>query len=196
MIEQKRLIEALLFASPAPLTEAALKPYAGEENIRNILRELQKDYAGRGINLIQIENSWCFRTALDLAGRIRIESQETRKLSKAALETLAIIAYHQPVTRSEIEEIRGVSLSKGTLDLLFEAGFVGPKGRRQTPGRPLTWGTMQGFLDHFALKSLEDLPGIEELKAAGLLDKRPAYAAYGSRAHDDAEALPEDIEED
>jgi len=129
--------------------------------------------------------TWAFRTAPDLAEALTVETVERRRLSRAAVETLAIIAYHQPVTRAEIEEIRGVAVSKGTLDVLLESGWIRPRGRRHTPGRPLTWGTSDAFLDHFGLEGLKDLPGIEEMRAAGLLDARPALAAYGARAGTD-----------
>jgi segregation and condensation protein B len=182
-IEHLRLIEALLFASPNPLPAKALADRLPKEaDIAAILAQLQADYAPRGVNLMQRDGTWAFRTAPDLATSLHVESQVARKLSRAALETLAIVAYHQPVTRGEIEEIRGVAVSKGTMDILFEAGWIRPKGRRRTPGRPLTWVTTPGFLDHFGLESLDELPGVDELKAAGLLDTRPAIAAYANRA--------------
>jgi len=190
-----RILEAVLFATSEPLSEAALaERLPAGADVAALLCVLQEQYRGRGIELRRVGNAWCFRTAPDLAPMLEMERTETRKLSRAAMETLAIIAYHQPVTRAEIEDIRGVALSKGTLDLLLEAGWVKPKGRRQTPGRPLTWGTTEGFLDHFGLESLKDLPGLEELKAAGLLDSRPAIAAYGARASDDG--APVDVDED
>jgi segregation and condensation protein B len=149
-----------------------------------LLEELQTHYAARGFVLVRRGQGWAFRTAPDLAEELKVEQTQERRLSRAAVETLAIIAYHQPVTRAEIEEIRGVALSKGTLDILFAAGWVRPKGRRRTPGRPLTWGTSEAFLDHFGLASLDDLPGVKELEAAGLLDARAASGAYGNRAVD------------
>jgi segregation and condensation protein B len=145
------------------------------------MAELQGLYANRGVTLSRVGHGWAFRTAEDLTPLMKIERKVARKLSRAALETLAIVAYHQPITRAEIEEIRGVSLSKGTLDTLLEAGWVRPRGRRRTPGRPVTWCTTDEFLDHFGLESRDDLPGIEELKAAGLLDTRPALTALTAR---------------
>ncbi|NFV79955.1 SMC-Scp complex subunit ScpB [Magnetospirillum aberrantis] len=182
-MEHLRLIEAILFASAEPLDERALAERLPEGvAVADVLAELQAQYAPRGVNLMRREGKWAFRTATDLAGQLMIEQTQTRRLSRAAIEVLAIIAYNQPITRAEIEEVRGVALSKGTLDLLFEAGWIRPKGRRRTPGRPLQWATSDGFLDHFGLESLEDLPNLKELKAAGLLDTRPAADAYGNRA--------------
>jgi segregation and condensation protein B len=146
-----------------------------------VLGELQRAYASRGVNLVQVAGKWAFRTAEDLSHLMRRETVEPRRLSRAALETLAIIAYHQPVTRAEVEEVRGVALSKGTLDTLLEIGWVRPKGRRRTPGRPVTWVTTPAFLDHFALESVDALPGVDELKAAGLLDVRSAIATLGAQ---------------
>jgi segregation and condensation protein B len=181
-----RLVEALLFASTQPLTVQALGQRLPEgTDIPSLLQTLKEHYANRGVTLAQVGESWAFRTAPDLASSLRMETTTGRKLSRAAVETLAIIAYHEPVTRAEVEEIRGVALSKGTLDLLFEAGWIRPKGRRKTPGRPVTWVTTEAFLDHFGLESREDLPGVEELKAAGLLDSRPVL--YGARAHEDGQ---------
>lgn len=183
--EKLRIVEALLFAAPEPLKETELAQHFGQgEDVKALLEELQGLYAGRGVNLVRVAGKWAFRTADDLSFLLERQAVEQRRLSRAALETLAIIAYHQPVTRAEIEEIRGVSLSKGTLDNLFEAGWIRPRGRRKTPGRPMTWGTSDAFLDHFGLESLKDLPGVDELKAAGLLDARPAIDAY--RASPDA----------
>lgn len=195
--EHLRVLEALLFASAQPLDERDLadKLQAGD-NVRPMLEELQSQYAGRGVNLVRREGKWAFRTAPDLAGRLTIEQTQTRRLSRAAIEVLAIIAYNQPITRAEIEEVRGVALSKGTLDLLFEAGWIRPRGRRRSPGKPLQWGTSDGFLDHFGLESLEDLPSLKELKAAGLLDTRPAADAYGNRAVDGVVPVDTDDEED
>ena len=179
--EALRLVEALLFASAEPVTPDALARHLPEgTDLAGLLDRLQSDYEGRGINLVQVGRRWAFRTSQDLAGRLKIETESQRKLSRAAIETLAIIAYHQPVTRAEIEEIRGVALSKGTLDTLLEADWVRPKGRRRTPGRPVTWGTTDDFLDHFGLENLDALPGLAELKAAGLLDTRPAIAALNA----------------
>lgn len=179
---QIRLLEALFFASKEPLGTADLQRFFPEEtDLAALIEELVGLYANRGVNLVKLGQRWAFRSASDLAPQMRIETEVQRKLSRAALETLAIVAYHQPVTRGEIEEIRGVALSKGTLDTLLEAGFIRPRGRRRTPGRPVTWGTSAFFLDHFQLESLDALPGVEELKAAGLIEKRPAIAALGAR---------------
>lgn len=182
-LEHLRLLEALLFASGEPLDARALAERLPEDvSVEAVLAELQAQYAPRGINLVRRDGKWAFRTAADLAGRLHIEQVQTRRLSRAAIEVLAVIAYNQPITRAEIEEVRGVALSKGTLDTLFEAGWIRPKGRRRTPGRPLQWATTDGFLDYFGLESLDDLPTLKELKAAGLLDTRPAADAYGNRA--------------
>ncbi|HYD30740.1 MAG TPA: SMC-Scp complex subunit ScpB [Azospirillaceae bacterium] len=176
--QQIRLIEALLFASPEPLDEAALGSRLPEgTDVAGLMAELQGLYANRGINLVRTGGRWWFCTARDLAELMRVEEEVSKKLSRAAIETLAMIAYHQPVTRAEIESIRGVATSKGTLDLLMEAGWIRPGRRRETPGRPLTWVTTDHFLDHFGLDSLRDLPGVEELRAAGLLDSRPMFGS-------------------
>ena len=191
-----RLLEALLFASSEPLSPAQLARHLPDDiDLAGLLEELAGLYANRGINLVCRGESWAFRTASDLAPQMRLEAQVTRKLSRAGLETLAIIAYHQPVTRAEIEEIRGVALSRGTLDTLLEAGWVKPRGRRRSPGRPVTWGTTGAFLDHFGLESLETLPGLAELKAAGLLDVRPAIATLGPTAIAAAAAEDEPVDE-
>ena len=168
-----RILEALLFASAEPLSPEQLAPLLGEgADAARLLAILQQWYAGRGVNLVQRGGLWSFRTAEDLGFLLRREQQEARPLSRAALETLAIIAYHQPATRAEIEEVRGVATGKGTIDILLEAGWVRMRGRRRTPGRPVTYGTTAAFLDHFGLESLADLPGVEELKGAGLLSNR------------------------
>ena len=170
-----RLLEAILFASAEPLGRGQLERYLPEgADLEALLGDLAGLYSNRGVNLVRSGEKWAFRTAPDLAGRLLIEKRVERKLSKPAVDTLAIIAYHQPITRGEIEEIRGISLSKGTIDILLEIGWIRPRGRRRTPGRPVTWGTSEAFLDHFGLDSLDALPGQAELKAAGLLDKRPA----------------------
>ncbi len=180
--QQLRLLEALLFAAAEPLGPEQLARHLPDQaDLETLLEELSGLYANRGVNLVRSGRRWAFRTAADLAPLMRVEKTVERKLSRAAVETLAIVAYHQPVTRGEIEEIRGVALSKGTLDVLLEAGWVKPKGRRRTPGRPVTWGTTEAFLDHFGLESLDALPGAGELKAAGLLDTRPAVAAVGAQ---------------
>jgi segregation and condensation protein B len=175
--ELLRILEAMLFASHAPLSEKDLAVRLPEgANIVGMLDELKAQFANRGVHLTPVGTGWAFRTAPDLAAYMEIEKSVVRRLSRAAVETLAIVAYHQPVTRVEIEEIRGVSLSRGTLDILLEAGWIRPRGRRQVPGKPITWGTSDAFLDHFGLESLSALPGVEELKAAGLLDKRQSWS--------------------
>ncbi|MBM3488167.1 MAG: SMC-Scp complex subunit ScpB [Alphaproteobacteria bacterium] len=175
-----RLVEALLFAAGEPLDEAQIAAHLPEgADVAAILAALAGHYAGRGITLRQVAGKWVFRTAEDLASRLRIEKMTPRKLSRAAIETLAIVAYHQPVTRAEVEEIRGVAISKGTFDILLDADWIRPVGRRRTPGRPTTWGTTERFLQEVGLASLADLPGVDELKAAGLLDPRPASVILG-----------------
>ena len=184
-----RLVEAILFAASEPIDEAALaERFAEGTDIATLIDELAADYAGRGINLVRVGGGWSFRTAEDLAGHMRLERKVTRKPSRAAVETLAVIAYHQPVTRSEVEEIRGVAASRGTFDILLEADWIRPVGKRRTPGRPVTWGTTDGFLVHFGLSSLADLPGIDELKATGLLDTRPAGTVIGAAETPDGAA--------
>lgn len=171
--EAERIAEALVFASAQPVSEAFIaERVADEVDVAAVMRKLKVDYAMRGVNLVQVDGAWAFRTAADLSFVIRRDESEVRKLSRAALEVLAIIAYHQPVTRAEIEDIRGVQTSKGTLDVLMESGWVRFRGRRRTPGRPVTLGTTRDFLDHFGLEELRDLPGLEELKGAGLLSGR------------------------
>nr|WP_087575720.1 SMC-Scp complex subunit ScpB [Sphingomonas sp. CDS-1] len=166
-----RAVEAVLFVSEQPLTLAELKLHVGEAgDLTAALAALSDHYAGRGINLVERGGRWHFQTAADLAHILRREKDETRKLSRAAMETLAIIAYHEPVSRAEIEAIRGVQVAKGTLDVLMEAGWVRPAGRREVPGRPLIYATTHEFLSHFGLSSRRDLPGIDDLRAAGLLD--------------------------
>lgn len=167
----QRAVEAVLFASEAPLTIDEIRAHVGQEaDVRGALGALEQCYAGRGIELARRGDRWHFQTAADLAHLLRRDREESRKLSRAGIETLAIIAYHEPVTRAEIEAIRGVQISKGTIDVLMEAGWVRPAGRREVPGRPLTYATTAGFLTHFGLASRRDLPGLEDLKAAGLLD--------------------------
>jgi len=169
--QQLRIVEALLFAASEPLDEKTLaKHLDDDQDISALLEELRGFYAGRGINLMRIAGKWAFRTSSDLAYLLERHAVEERRLSRAALETLAIIAYHQPVTRAEIEEVRGVSTSKGTLDVLMETGWIRPRGRRRAPGRPVTYGTTERFLDHFGLEGVRDLPGLAELKGSGLLD--------------------------
>jgi segregation and condensation protein B len=171
--EELRLLEAMLFASAEPLDEKSLAARLPQgTNVNEALVQLQEEYATRGVNLLRIGGKWTFRTANDLSWLLSKETVETRKLSRAAIETLAIIAYHQPVTRAEIEELRGVSTSKGSVDVLLETGWIRPRGRRKSPGRPLTYGTSEAFLSHFGLDAVGDLPGLEELKGAGMLDGR------------------------
>jgi segregation and condensation protein B len=171
--EELRLLEAMLFASAAPLDEKELAAKLPQGvDVRAALAQLQEDYAARGVNLVRIAGKWTFRTAGDLAWLLSKETIETRKLSRAAIETLAIIAYHQPVPRAEIEEIRGVTTSKGSVDVLLETGWIRPRGRRKAPGRPVTYGTTTEFLSHFGLDAVGDLPGMEELKGSGMLDGR------------------------
>jgi segregation and condensation protein B len=171
--EELRLLEAMLFASAEPLDEATLAArLPADVDVPAALARLQEDYAVRGVNLVRVGGKWTFRTAGDLTWLLSKETIETRKLSRAAIETLAIVAYHQPVTRTEIEDIRGVSTSKGSVDVLLQTGWIRPRGRRKAPGRPVTYGTTETFLSHFGLDALDDLPGIEELKGSGLLDGR------------------------
>jgi segregation and condensation protein B len=172
--EHLRMLEALLFAAPEALSEEALAHCLPQgANLSALLAELQQIYERRGVNLLQIGGKWQFRTAADLAFLLRKEQPEQRRLSRAAIETLAIIAYHQPVTRAEIEDIRGVALSRGTVDALMELGWVKIRGRKRTPGRPVTYGTTEAFLVQFGLESVSHLPGMDELKAAGFLDALP-----------------------
>lgn len=169
--EELRLLEALLFAAGEPVDEKSLaKRMPQDTDVKAALRKLQQEYAPRGVNLLHVGNKWVFRTANDLAWLLTHESIQPKKLSRAAMETLAIIAYHQPVTRAEIEDIRGVTAAKGTIDVLLETGWIRPRGRRKAPGRPLTYGTNETFLSHFGLEALSDLPGLDELKGAGLFD--------------------------
>ena len=190
--EHLRLIEALLFASAEPLDERTLQARLPDDvDVGAALAQLKEEYAPRGVNLVRIAGKWTFRTADDLSWLLSRESVETRKLSRAAIETLSIIAYHQPVTRAEIEEIRGVSTSKGTLDVLLETGWIRPRGRRKTPGRPLTFGTSDAFLAHFGLEQLTDLPGLDELKGSGLFDGR-LPAGFTVPVPSDDPALRED----
>ena len=181
-----------MFAAPEPLDEATLEEhFAASEDVVALLEELQGLYAGRGVNLVRVAGKWAFRTADDLAFLLERQAVEQRRLSRAALETLAIIAYHQPVTRAEIEEIRGVSTSKGTLDVLLETGWIKLRGRRRAPGRPVTYGTTEAFLAHFGFDPISDLPGLNELKGAGLLDST-LPAGFSMPNPDDAPDLRED----
>ena len=166
-----RIVEAVLFATAVPVDVAHIATFLPEgTDVAGLIADLQANYANRGVNLVEVAGKWLFRTSDDLGYILRREKVEERKLSKAAMETLAIIAYHQPVTRAEIEDIRGVAISKGTLDMLLEIGWVRMRGRRKTPGRPVTYGTTDAFLSHFGLNEVSDLPGLQELKGAGLLD--------------------------
>jgi segregation and condensation protein B len=171
--EELRLLEALLFASAEPIDEATLRERLPDGvDVPAALARLQAEYAPRGVNLVRVAGKWAFRTATDLNWLLSREQVTPRRLSRAAVETLAIVAYHQPVTRAEIEDIRGVTMSKGTLDVLLETGWIRMRGRRKAPGRPITYGTTEAFLAHFGLDALSDMPGIDELKGAGLLDGR------------------------
>jgi segregation and condensation protein B len=169
--EELRILEALLFAAEEPLDEKTLAARLPTGvDLRALLTQLQTEYAARGVNLVRVAGKWTLRTASDLAWLLTREAVVSRKLSRAAIETLSIVAYHQPVTRAEIEDIRGVTTSKGTLDVLLETGWVRLRGRRKAPGRPVTYGTTEGFLSHFGLEALGDLPGLDELKGAGLIE--------------------------
>jgi len=169
--EELRLLEALLFAASEPLDEATLaRQLPHGVDVKEALSRLQAEYAPRGVNLVRIGKKWAFRTAADLNWLLTRQTVETRKLSRAAIETLAIVAYHQPVTRAEIEEIRGIATATGTLDVLLRTGWIRPRGRRKAPGRPITYGTTEDFLSHFGLEGVSDLPGLDELKDAGLLE--------------------------
>src|SRR5262249_46501432 len=169
--EELRLLEALLFAAGVPLDEATLaRRLPNGINVKDVLAQLKDEYASRGVNLVKVGKKWTFRTAIDLSWLLTKQVVETRKLSRAAVETLAIIAYHQPVTRAEIEEIRGVVTAAGTVDVLLKTGWIRPRGRRKAPGRPVTFGTTEAFLSHFGLEEVGDLPGLDELKGAGMLE--------------------------
>jgi len=171
LVEAMRMAEAIVFASAEPVTEKALAARLPEGiDVPVVMRELQAAYEKRGVNLVQVGEGWAFRTAGDLAFLMSRDAVQQRKLSRAAVETLAIIAYHQPVTRAEVEDVRGVAMSRGTLDQLLEIGWVRMRGRRRSPGRPVTYGTTDSFLVHFGLNAITDLPGLSELKGAGLLD--------------------------
>jgi segregation and condensation protein B len=200
--EELRLLEAMLFASAEPVDEKDLAARLPQGvDVRAVLARLQEDYATRGVNLVRISGKWTFRTAGDLSWLLSKETVETRKLSRAAIETLAIIAYHQPVTRTEIEEIRGVTTSNGSVDVLLQTGWIRPRGRRKAPGRPVTYGTSEAFLSHFGLDALGDLPGLDELKGSGLLDGRlpPGFSvpipSDDPALHDDEDPLePGDLD--
>ena len=194
--DEIRALEALLFAAEEPLTLDEIRAHVGEvEELREKLGALAEGFAGRGFELVERGGRWHFQTAPDLAHLLRREKAETRKLSRAAVETLAIIAYHEPVSRAEIEAIRGVQISKGTLDVLMEAGWARPAGRRDVPGRPLTYATTKDFLTHFGLETRRDLPGIAELRAAGLLDPVDA-ALEDAMSEMGAEETGDDFDDD
>lgn len=198
-----RMVEAILFASAEPVSAAALAERLPEgAELEGLLEKLRAHYAARGVNLVCVGGKWAFRTADDLGFLLQREAIEQKKLSRAALEVMAIIAYHQPATRAEVEDIRGVSTSKGTLDVLLETGWVRMRGRRRTPGRPVTYGTTDVFLDHFGLSELGDLPGIEELKGAGLLQpqlpsnfRMPVPTDADEMDEDEDPLTPQDLEE-
>ena len=191
-----KVLEALIFASAEPVPKKVLEDKMPDGvDLESLLEELKTQYANRGVNLVRRGKGWAFRTDPLIAQSLMVNRTVNRKLSRAAVETLAICAYHQPVTRAEIEEIRGVGLSKGIMDVLFEAGWIRPRGRRRTPGRPVTWGTTERFLDHFAMESIDDLPGMDELKAAGLIDKRPAIQTLSTRANTTLANNPDELEE-
>ena len=204
LAEAVRMAEAIVFASAEPVSQKALAARLPEGiDVPAVMEEVRRQYEKRGVNLVRVGDAWAFRTAGDLAFLMSRDAVQQKKLSRAALEVLAIIAYHQPVTRAEIEEIRGVETSKGTLDLLLETGWVRMRGRRRTPGRPVTYGTAESFLDHFGLEEIRDLPGMDELKGAGLLSARmpsnfavPQPAADPDALTDDEDPLTDiDLEE-
>ena len=181
-----KLLEAILFASSEPVEERDLKEKIDKgENLKNLLNELQKFYASRGINLIKTGDKWSFRTSPDLSSELTIFKTQKRKLSRAALETLSIVAYQQPITRSEIENIRGVQMGRGSIDHLMEIGWIKPSGRKNIPGKPTLWSTTDLFIEHFGLNDLSDLPSKNELKASGFLDKRAAIATISDLAKND-----------
>ncbi len=190
-----RIVEAIVFASSEPVSERALaERLPANADVAPVLKHLQKIYETRGVHLVQVGSAWAFRTAPDLAFLMSREAVQQRKLSRAAMEVLAIIAYHQPVTRAELEDIRGVETSKGTLDVLMETGWIKLRGRRRTPGRPVTYGTTDAFLDHFGLPEIRDLPGLEELRGAGLLSARMPSSFAVPVPNIDPDELTEDEE--
>jgi segregation and condensation protein B len=193
--DQLRLVEALLFAAAAPLDEESLKErLPADADVAALIAELEELYRPRGVNVVRVANGWTLRTAPDLGSRLKLERKVSRKLSRAATETLAIVAYHQPVTRAEIEDIRGVVISKGTLDTLMEAGWIMPKGRKQTVGRPVTWVTTEDFLLHFGLADIGDLPGVDELRASGLIGPRAIVLTETAPAEEPADSDEEPAE--
>ena len=175
--DEHRMIEALIFGSSEPVLEKdMLEKISKNTNLNTLLNDLKNFYENRGINLLKTGNSWSFRTASDLYDKLTILKSQKRKLSKAAIEVLSIIAYHQPITRAEIENIRGVQMGRGSIDMLIEIGWIKPKGRKNSPGRPVMWATTDNFLQHFSLENIKHLPGIDELKVSGFLDKRSAIS--------------------
>ncbi|MBI28861.1 MAG: SMC-Scp complex subunit ScpB [Pelagibacteraceae bacterium] len=185
-----RIVEAIIFGSNEPVNESDLKEkISNDSNITNLLNDLKKLYEERGINLIKTGDRWSFRTSTDLSQDLIILKKQKRKLSRAAIEVLSIIAYHQPITRAEIENIRGVQTGRGSIDILIEVGWIKPKGRRNTPGRPVTWATTDNFLDHFSLEKISDLPGLEELKASGFMEKRSAISTITDLVKDNFEEI-------
>ena len=196
---QLRIVEALLFASAEPLTQDQIaKCLPDGSDVAQLLSDLKRQHAGRGVTLVEVAGKWALRTAADLSFLLRRQAVEQRRLSRAALETLAIIAYHQPVTRADIEEVRGVAISKGTLDQLLDIGWIRLRGRRRSPGRPVTYGTTEAFLEHFGLAAISDLPGLTELKDAGLLDANlpPDFTVPAPRAQYDLDADEDALGED
>ena len=193
-----RILEAILFSSADPVSEKVLKARLPEgSDVKLLLQELKSFYSNRGVHLVSLgKKAWAFRTAPDLSDHLRIDTEVKRRLSRAAIETISIIAYHQPITRAEIEEVRGVATSRGTLDILLQAEWIRPRGRRRVPGRPVTWGTTEQFLDQFGIERIEDLPGIEELKAAGLLDSRPGLMSLGQISDGSDNTANESYEKD
>ena len=193
-----RIIEALIFGSTEPVSEKdILEKINNSADLNKILNDLKNHYQDRGINLIKTGNYWSFRTANDLYDQLTILKKQKRKISRAAIETLSIIAYHQPITRAEIENIRGVQMGRGSIDMLIEVGWVKPKGRRNSPGRPITWGTTDEFLNHFSLENISHLPRLDELKASGFLDKRSAISSITDLApKDDSNILSEELIEE
>lgn len=192
--QKLRIVEAVLFAAPEPIDVARIAQHLDEgDDVASLVGELRQAYAERGINLVSVAGKWAFRTAEDLSFLLQRYAVEERRLSRAALETLSIVAYHQPVTRAEIEEIRGVSTSSGTIDLLLETGWIRPRGRRRAPGRPVTYGTTESFLDHFGFASIKDLPGLAELKGAGLLDATLPPGFSVPEPNDVASLLPDEL---
>ncbi|MGC6530400.1 MAG: SMC-Scp complex subunit ScpB [Candidatus Puniceispirillaceae bacterium] len=195
LLQKSKLIEALIFASPQPLRDRDIISHLSDETeLAPVIAIIEERYgAFSGVELVRRGDAFAFRTRPEVAEALNIETQVERPLSRAAMEVLAIIAYHQPVTRAEIEEIRGISLSKGTMDILLEMGWIKPRGRRRTPGRPLTWGTSPAFLDHFSLDSIDSLPGMDELKSAGLLRKGIVLGGLGENNEDNVKGGDEDL---